>query len=296
MSKDVVEMLCGLPGSGKTTYAAREVRRWRRKREEFDADRIAVVDFDAHLNGGRYPKDLSVIWKKFSERSWWLGHYEKVIIDGFFPTDEVRIRVLRSFLDAADGERRELAPERAARELRLVWWIPNRSRCLFNDSRRKRGVSAENTIKNARFEVPDAEAIKKALNADGVVRISSAVVVEKVPALANAYDQEFESATKDGKYLDGEPWISGGDERDCWGNVESAEPEDAREPVEFDDFVLKLAPKVSFAQYRKLRKACLRLETYQTRDYYGGAVERKMWRCDVRKLYRKMKEFGLLRG
>ena len=61
---------------------------------------------------------------------------------------------------------------------------------------------------------------------------------------------------------------------------------------EFDELIEKICPTITFLQYKKLYKNCVRMEERDNSDYYSSTRE-AYWRCDLKELWNMLDEMGL---
>ena len=54
---------------------------------------------------------------------------------------------------------------------------------------------------------------------------------------------------------------------------------------ELDNFLEKVAPNITFLQYKNITNGCVSTEEFSDGDYYGGTTYHLRYMLDVRKLY-----------
>ena len=261
--KDItVELLMGLPGSGKTSYAkAHENRRF---------GTIAVILdelSDIRKYGAKHNmKELVHLGVCDVYRQ-----AKTIILDGpFFTTEHVRLA-----LDA-------IAQEYGKVDVTIHFWEENRDYCLKNDGGR-REVKSSYTIQNAEYEYPEF--------APNEVRIVK--VVEHEVELKPDWERYWRSRKyhDDGK-LYSMSWCTGGCWNDCWGGSSPVTPEDPYEFTELEELLEQIAPNITFLQFKRIQRECVSTHTSYESDYYGGGVHRCQWTCDLEKLYEILHEYG----
>lgn len=134
-------VLCGLPGSGKTTFAQKLM--FEKNAYYFDGD--AVVTENQNL------QDFLLKIKCVYEES--INNQRDLILDGLFLTNEDYLRLTEYFSEYP---------------LEFHFWQENRQLCLENDYGR-REKNAAVTIKYAPLEKPLEETFKKINNLVEVV-------------------------------------------------------------------------------------------------------------------------------
>ena len=126
-------VLCGLPGSGKTTFAKKLV--CAKNAHYFDGDEV--------ITENKNLQDLLVKMKSVFEES--IDNEQDLILDGLFLINEDYLRLTEFFSEYP---------------LEFHYWRENRQLCLENDQGR-REKNATVTIKYAPFEKPLVEELKK---------------------------------------------------------------------------------------------------------------------------------------
>lgn len=92
-----------------------------------------------------------------------------------------------------------------------------------------------------------------------------------------------------------ETWSNGGTAGSCWSDTLSTiAPDTPKEFVEFDDMCSKVCPNITFIQYKILYNECHEIITYSEGDYYGNRETYSYHKCDLQKLWAKMREMKLI--
>jgi predicted kinase len=269
MSRHInIELLVGLPGSGKSTYA----------KERANEKDTAVADIDAARERlfGSAKQDINACVREAMRRV--KNNAKTIIVDGLFLTNDDRIKAITA-----------VASYYGACRCIIHLWNEARDICLKNDGGR-RETSAAQTIQNAVYEPVDVERIQAGI-AD-----CNATLIDVQPhkvELKPGWERLFRPHVwiEDGKMRSTE-WCAGGAYGNCWDDSKS--PVAAEDPLPFkelDDLLLKIVPELSFLQYRKIQNECVTSESRYESDYYGGGCSYAYWVCDLKKMYDILEEF-----
>lgn len=264
-----VEIMMGLPGSGKTHYT--------KEHENRHAGIYAVVLDEL--------SDIRVYGKRHSmEELVQLGadkyyrYAQTILLDGPFFTNEH----LRVALHA-------VAQEYGVVTVTIHHWLEDRETCLKNDGGR-REVPSSITIQTATYERPNANWLNEQLAGNDVHVIK---VVEHTVKLKPDWLRFWRPIKwhEDGMMYS-MSWCTGGCWNDCWGGSSPVSPEDPYDFKELDELLEKIAPNLTFLQYKRIQRECVSIHSSSERDYYGGVVHRAQWKCNLEKLYEILHEYG----
>jgi len=122
----MINVLVGLPGSGKTFFAKKRVKTLN----------YFYVDGDQFLNN---PIEKLIDYIKSEENK-----HTKIIVDGLFLTRKIQQIFIDAFSDNGNNGK-----------IIFTYFSPDREACLYNDKKRNREINAEITIKNAKIERPN---------------------------------------------------------------------------------------------------------------------------------------------
>lgn len=268
--KDVtVELMMGLPGSGKTHYT---------KERENNRGGVRSVILDELSDIRCYGKKHSMPDLVQIGVSNVYRYANTILLDGpFFTNEHVRLAL------------HAIAQEYGNITVIIHHWLENRDYCLKNDGGR-RDVPSVHTIQNAEYEYPDIQWLNEQLSANGVT-------VQKVVEHEVELKPEWIRYWRPIKYQDdgklySMSWCTGGCWKDCWGGSTPAIPEEPYEFTELDELLEEIAPTLSYLQYKRIRRDCVDTHTYGQNDYYGGGTTHCQWTCDLEKLYEILKEYG----
>jgi hypothetical protein len=279
MSKVEINILMGLPGSGKST--------WRIKNEPTESRRMYVSSFccddymwndNYEYNYGRY-KTIPDIVKRYLDIN---NNSNFICIDGLFTTNA-------QIQEVIDVVHTRLPKFRNDEDFVIVihHWKEDREACLFNDKYR-RELSSETSIKNLPLEDP------KNYEFDSILKIK---IVYHDVVRKTVYEGVFEPLSAFNKFdgiLTSNSWTTGGTWGNCWGDKGECEPEPQPEFEEFDRLIERVAPNITFMKYKRLYSECVEILNDYECDYYGGRRTTARYRCDLKKLYDMMEEMNLI--
>lgn len=270
-------ILVGLPGSGKSTFVADYTEKNRYQLKAFK-----VVDFD-HIRRkirGREKQGVSLI--KTAIECGYAGamfsisqNNSVVILDGLFLTNADYEMLISAYADIHEIQ-----------QVEFHYWTPDVEACLWND-RGRRYIPSEDTIRGLKVEKPNIEELQKKFSIP--MKIIKHTVVRKPEYVV--FSQEHGLELYQDKYLKSTSWSLGGE---CWGWDGEKRPLDAEEPCEFaelDDFLMDVAPNLTFLQYKKLRRECVSMKEVEDNDYYSSTTK-AFWVCDVEALFNLLEEWG----
>jgi hypothetical protein len=279
MSKVEINILMGLPGSGKST--------WRIKNTPEKSRRMYVSSFccDDYLwnenctyNYGRYKTIPEIIKRNLDINN----NSNFVCIDGLFTTNEQMQEVINVVHTCLPKFRND-------EDFVIVihYWKEDREACLHNDTYR-RHLSSATSIKNLPLEDPkDYE-----FNSQLEIKIVYHDVVRKT-----IYEGVFEPLSLYNGLngvLTSNSWTTGGTWGDCWGGKGECDAEPQPEFEEFDRLIERVAPNITFMKYKKLYNECVEILNDYECDYYGGRRTKAYYSCDLKKLYDMMEEMNLI--
>ena len=192
-------------------------------------------------------------------------------------------------------------------------WDENREACIHNDNVHNRDVKAKSSIKNLPYENINAKKVENYLRNNLTIEnilgesYDSKIVkiekiehkVEKTTLYQTVFEPECERFSYDifgenGSYIYSENWTLGGEAGNCWGHRWDVSPEEPKEFVKLDEFLLKVVPNMSFLQYKKIFNECVDKIEWHELDYYSEGTNETCWRCDMKKLYEILKEMNLI--
>ena len=265
-----VEILSGLPGSGKTHYAETTLYQDKLK-EAYERENISVVHLDE---------------EQMAPKPWIPRDAERVILDGLVLTNNNIISLIRAAQET-NHYKREL-------KFTVVRWKEDRDTCLYNDAGR-RNTPASDTIKYAKYEYPDVEAIK---NATGY----SVSVVEKQVCKKPAFMRNLSQNIRcnlHGDYLVSDHWVISGMNRhynDSWQNVYesiSGDPQPLfKELINFLNFAY---PDMLFKHGIKILEKFSAVREFSRDDYYSSFLCGE-YICNIRELDEYVREMQRSKG
>lgn len=289
METVLVEILVGLPGSGKTYYAKEQGAQPDAIFADHSKEKVMYICTDNDAYYGRKPQTIEQLIHNH-EFEYWITHHNQNwdhwIIDGLFLTNDVQHKVIDALYNEINKYTNDIKLK-----IRFVYFKEDREACLHNDRARNREKLANITIEHADYEKPDIEALQKDFPK------FEFELVEKEVHKMNVFESKF--LTKGSYYNENElrsdTWCLGGTWGDCWGNSGQVSA-DAQPTVfeEFDDLLTELCPNITLLQYKKLYNSLVSIETEEEHDYYGGSTKKAYYKCNLDDLYNMMIEMGLI--
>jgi adenylate kinase family enzyme len=274
-----LEVMVGLPGSGKTTLAKEleSKNRYQNKAIHLDAS------FELQDYRRANEQDKARIIRNIISNSINSQRVSKVILDGLFLTYDDVVRVIKATHRLFDCV-----------NVVVHQWNEDRDTCIKNDGGR-REVSSTNTILNAQYELIDGIELEKIIKASGCENVRVSKVVKHKVILKPDWERYFRGKIyvyDDGK-IRSDKWTTGGSYGSCWGDrLTPVTPDDQPEFDVLDELLCDICPTITFLQYKKIMKSCVEFEESYESDYYGGGCSYKNYVCDMKKLYEMLNDFG----
>lgn len=265
-----IELLWGLPGSGKSEYANQKVKLGREYR---------VIDGDVARKENNRDYVVQHILSKINK---YVGGTRHFILDGLFYDDAFVDSIFTSIMMGVFGTQDiEFA-------FYITAWLEDRENCIANDIRRSklegRRQTSTTTIKHSPFAQPSQWLIDK-----HNIKMNYKSVYQLKPY--QTYFAKFEVYEN---VLKGGEWCGGGTSGNCYNDKKSTiSAETPRDFDELDNLLEKMCGDIGFLKYKKLRALATTEET-EERDYYGGCVTNYHWEIKLEELYEKAKELGVI--
>ena len=289
-----VRIPMGLPGSGKTTFYKSMADKDRHHITYIDVDSI-VADKKNHLH-----QKLTFLDSGQS------GHNRRYLVDleklflwyNVLPNDTVLLDMLCLDSDIVMCYLRQLSAlsgsfnrYQADYHIIIDIWRENREQCLINDSLRDEERRCQVTIQNADFKPMTVDVLNDMVKSENLI-LGSVTIENHDVAVAEEYQIKLclKGSPADVRYLRSESWSLGGTCADYTGTVRHIEAEPQKDYSFIDEFIEKIAPEITFIQYKKLIKECVTLEETEESDYYGGVMRYACWKTDLKRLYTILKE------
>lgn len=295
-----LHLLVGLPGSGKTTYAQREIQKVRPIEDSiysFGSKHCienGIVDFD-YIHSQvmcRTSQKMSVSVQNAITRDRVremalpnrVPESRILVLDGLFTTQEDYEWVISLYTE-------KIVRSYAIDKIVVDYWIPDIEACLWNDLGR-REQNSEETIRNLKIEKPNVAQIQEKFGIPTKLIVHSVVKKPKYLVLAGRYGIDKSSIHSD-RYLYSCSWSLGGKYYSYTGNVSYMDPETPCNFDEFDNLLSEICPQITFLQYKKLYRSCVTEDSRDSSDYYSESRE-GFYRCDLEMLFEMLEEMGIL--
>lgn len=283
----LVEILIGLPGSGKTHYA-QSANNGEKFLSTFNSN-TCYIDFDKDYLK-REKRSFTNVLRDSSFCYSIIHHnanYNHWIIDGLFLTNETQHKLV----EAIYNECTHYIFDNEHIKIQFVYFKEDRDTCLYNDSIRQQDRKAHITIKHAEFEKPDIDSLSKEFSE--IEFVIKEMDVHKM----NKYESLFKihESWKKQDEMRSEEWCLGGTWGNCWGDGGNIGAEaQPSEFTEFDNLLTEICPNISMLQYKKLYRETVTVEERGESDYYGGYCSYGYYACDLKKLYSMLVEMNLI--
>lgn len=280
--KNKVHILMGLPGSGKSYFCSK-----RRTTKYF-------VDVYVDLDNYRKIDNIYDAVKEALDESYIFDVYQdnEIYIDGLITTPKQCKEVMRSIYNLISKEFGKLNNSDFEIEYIIEAFKEDRDACINNDKYRmvydSRKNTSESLIKNAPYEIPSLDYLKKCINKPNVTNIT---INEYDVYKINSVLEQVIELSENGKLYSNE-WITGGRWGDCWGNEGNIEPDESEDFYQLDNLLEVIAPNLTFLQYKKIEKECVELDEWHNFEYYGGVTYKARYECDLFRLQEQLKEMG----
>ena len=289
METVLVEILVGLPGSGKTYYAKEQGAQPDVIFADHSKETVMYICTDDDAYYGRKPQTIEQIIHnhEFGRRIMCRIHnWDHWIIDGLFLTNSSQRKVVGALYNEINKYTNDIKLK-----IRFVYFKEDREACLYNDKVRNREKLANITIEHADYEKPDIDTLQKDFPK------FKFEILEKEIHKMSVFESKF--LTKGSWYNENElrsdTWCLGGSWGDCWGNSgKVSADEQPKEFKEFDDLLMEVCPNITFLQYKKIYNSLVSIESGCENDYYGGSTENAYYKCNLKDLYNMLIEMGLI--
>jgi len=269
-----INILMGLPGSGKTTWANNYVY------NKSASYRYCIIHFDDFMVDHKYIP-IHEIFKKV-----YISEYtDTLILDGLFLNSNNIEKQLKDIINILHNDNLNVY---------IHFWKENREYCLSNDKgRRSKSQNSIITINNAKLEEPNIEYLKSKFPNTNFKEIIYHTIIK-----ATMWQKFFEPYLycRSGSIVCSSDWCLGGTAGSCWSDSLSTltpepQPEDFKE---FDELIEKVCPNISFMQYKKIKREIVSIKESSYGDYYGGVEYSAHYEMDLKKLYNLLIEMGLI--
>ena len=277
-----LHLLVGLPGSGKSTLANTYVDRDGTHRYNSKFKHGNVIDFDEIYKKAGFDEHLRIRKDAIEKMRLPTITQPYVILDGLFLDQEEYEWVLGLFLKSEQYSKTQFE------KIVVDYWIPNKEICIWND-RGRRDIPAAFTIAISEMEKPDVKKIESIFDIPTKLKTH---VVERKPAYLIMAGENGIRDIHNCKYFYSQSWSLGGVGHSWTGEsypISGSEPCDFDE---FDGFLEKICPTITFLQYKKIYKACVEVEEFDDSDYYSRCTSAR-YVCDLEKLYNMLTDMGL---
>lgn len=283
-----IQILMGLPGSGKSTYAKKHLTRYKEMTRDVLVDLDSVIgafenDWYNAAFDALYNRDLNKPDQMLCE------FYDyNIVFDGTI-VNKSQVAAIKT---ACENYFERYSHYQYKLNFVLHIWEEDRLECLNNDAHRvaldKFAVSLADTIKTTKYE---NNFVEGEYGFDNIIwhPVYHYDEFDEFMDICKSV-ADWYSLNEDKFTFRSREWSNGGTWCDCWDNTGYIDAESPKEFDEFDKILEKACPNISFMQYKRLKNDSVKLVNYTDRDYYGGSESKSYWECDLKKLFEGIKE------
>lgn len=299
-----LHILCGLPGSGKSTMAQEICNTTKAKYVNVDyympTNQIGVEYSEKNIS--RFVREtLSTYLFPY----YLSDGYNVIYIDGLFLTNASIHSLMSAILDTIDNE---IFPGDKYITLKFVieQWDENREACLRNDNYRflnnQRNNKSAITIKNSTYEMIDIDGLNKwvvgKLNGLQILKHSlDKLTFEKVEHTVKEYgvvDKLYHDYNINDGILKSNEWSAGGSWCSYDGRGGSIDAEPQPDFDELDTILQNICPNISWLNYKYIMKHFVEVKETSENDYYGGTEYKHHYECRFYDMMNWLKENNLV--
>jgi hypothetical protein len=275
-----IDLLVGLPGSGKTHYAANS--------------KVTVISFDEQEKTSLE----NVLCNHYMFAECFKYHWPQnvhMVFDGLFTSKKSQEKIIEEWISLCNKYDHQ---QLITTNIKFIYFNGDRETCLHNDSFREGSRRAALSIKNLPLDKPVLLDFQNKYTQHGINFSYEEKEIFKVTYLSNliqTHGNRYWSEHLGRPTLVSERWCTGGCVC-CWdGSKYESTPETAPTSFkELDQILESICPNITFLQYKKLFDACVTVEEDSEADYYGGKEYYNLYCCDLTKLYEMLKESGYI--
>ena len=299
-----LHILCGLPGSGKSTMAQEICNNTKEKYVNVDYY-MPMNQFGLEYSEKNIRRFVKETLSTYLFPYYLSDGYNVIYIDGLFLTNASIHSLISAILDTIDNE---IFPGEKYISLKFIieQWDENREACLKNDNYRflnnERNNKSAITIKNSTYEVIDIDGINKcvASKLNGLQALKPSLdklTFEKVEHTVKEYgtvDKLYHDYNiKDG-ILKSNEWSAGGNwcSYDGRGGAIDAEPQPDFD--ELDTILQNICPSISWLNYKYIMKHFVEVKETSENDYYGGTEYKHHYECRFYDMINWLKDNNLV--
>ena len=252
--KNTIHILVGLPGSGKTYYAKKMIKE--------HPEMLLISEDEIIKNYGNcyninYEINLELIRKVKNKKD--------IIVDSLFLTN-------KSIYDLLVKVNKE------AKNYKVVLhvWNEDRETCVKNDTGR-RLLNSKQTILTVPYESIDLNYLSNSLNFNFSIENHMVVLKEDWKLFL---DEKKRFHIKNGNLISSE-WCLGGVTGNYMGETYPAESEPQPDFDELDELLELVCPNITYLQYKKLKRQCVKIVEEERYEYYGSHYTYAHYECDL---------------
>lgn len=267
--KNTIHILVGLPGSGKTYFAKNFV---------MENPNIHFISEDEIKKKQLYSSsNITYEIELELKRCFSRNSKPDILIDSLFLTNKSIIDLLKKFNKYANDY-----------NVVLHIWNEDREICVKNDAGR-RNLGSKQTILNIPYEEIDISLLQSKLS----FNISIKKHIVKLKENWKQYlDTKQHFMIKNGCLISSK-WCLGGVTGNYNGDSYPVSADPQPDFEELDELLEMICPNITYLQYKKLSKNCIKIEEEEEYEYYGSHYTYAHYECDLDIFSRFLKDMNI---
>ena len=269
-------ILCGLPGSGKTTWAEEKKKEFKETNKCFHREPdFAIFYFDDFKTNT--PDTLIYKLQDICNKK------DNVIFDGLFINQNAIFNIVSESYKLCNKKIKNIIIE---------YWEENKENCIINDMYRG-DEDSKLTINNLSMGSINVDKLKEdLLKKFPSIGIESCTINYHKIAKKSIY-QFYKDKFKIEDKVYSQKWIISGESWNISGESWREDPEESCAFIEFDNLLMKMCPNILYFEGKQLYRLTVSEEINEEHDYYSN-ITYGQYVCNIDKLIDYLIEKGYL--